>query len=152
MVYVYYNLRLWVRQLQKPTDVAAISLDNIDTTAAWRVETERPILDTIPDWLGVDLEDVAVAEEGEPEIEEEEAEQHQGQEAVSELDEDAEEEVTPSRVGSSSGSIAQRPPLPSASRGRLSPFDFVSPRAGSSFSRGKSKAIPYSRKRGRGSQ
>eukprot|EP00253_Pinus_taeda_P002491 PITA_02491 len=76
MVYVYYNLRLWVRQLQKPTDVEAISLDNIDTTAAWRVETERPILDTIPNWLGVDLEDVAVAEEGELEIEEEEAEQH----------------------------------------------------------------------------
>eukprot|EP00253_Pinus_taeda_P033830 PITA_33830 len=151
MVYVYYNLRLWVRQLRKPTDVEAISLDNIDTTAAWRVETERLILDTIPDWLGVDLEDVAVAEEGEPEIEEEEAEQHQGQEAVAELDEDAEEEVTPSRVGSSSN-IAQRPPLPSASRGRLSPFHFVSPGAGSSSSRGKDKAIPYSRKRGRGSQ
>jgi len=118
MVYVYYNLRLWVRQLQKPTDVEAISLDNIDTTAAWRVETERPILDRIPDWLGVDLEDVAIAEDGEPEIEEEEEEeQHQGQEAVAELDEDAEEEVTPSRVGSSSGSVAQRPPLPSASRG-----------------------------------
>jgi hypothetical protein len=47
--------------------------------AAWRVETERPIMDSIPDWLGVDLEDVAVAEEGEPEVEEEE--QHQGQEA-----------------------------------------------------------------------
>eukprot|EP00253_Pinus_taeda_P036730 PITA_36730 len=125
MVYVYYNLRLCVRQLQKPTDVEAISLDNIDTTASWRVKTERPILDSIPDWLGVDLEDVAVAKEGEPEIEEEEAEQHQGQEAVTELDEDAEEEVTPSRMGSSS-SIAQRPPLPSASRGRLSPFDFVS--------------------------
>ena len=108
-------------------------------------------MDSIPDWLGVDLEDVAVAEEGEPEIEEEEAEQHQGQEAIAELDEDAEEEVTPSRMGSSS-SIAQRPPLPSASRGRLSPFHFVSPGAGSSSSRGKDKAIPYSRKRGRGSQ
>eukprot|EP00253_Pinus_taeda_P004477 PITA_04477 len=156
MVYVYYNLRLWVRQLQKPTDVEAILLDNIYTTAAWRVETERPILDTIPDWLGVDLEDVAVAEEGEPEIEEEEEEEeeeeHQGQEAVAELDEDAEEEVTPSRVGSSSGSVAQRPPLPSDSRGRLSPFHFVSPGAGSSSSRGKGKSIPYSCKRGRGSQ
>eukprot|EP00253_Pinus_taeda_P006025 PITA_06025 len=147
MVYVYYNLRLWVRQLQKPTDVEAISLDNIDTTFSWRVEIERPIMDSIPDCLGVDLEDVAVAEEGELEIEEEE--QHQGQEAVAELDEDAEEEVTSSRMGSSS-SIAQRPPLPSASRGRLSPFDFISP--GSSSSRGKGKAIPYSRKRGRGSQ
>eukprot|EP00253_Pinus_taeda_P008055 PITA_08055 len=45
MVYVYYNLRLWVKQLQKPTDVEAISLDNIDTTSSWRVETERPIMD-----------------------------------------------------------------------------------------------------------
>eukprot|EP00253_Pinus_taeda_P027557 PITA_27557 len=57
----------------------AISLDNIDTTAAWRVEAERSIMDSIPDWLGVDLEDVAVAGEGEPEVEEEE--QHEGQEA-----------------------------------------------------------------------
>eukprot|EP00253_Pinus_taeda_P003827 PITA_03827 len=72
MVYVYYNLRLWVRQRQKPTDVEAISLDNIDTTSSWSVETKRPIMDSIPDWLGVDLEDVAVAEEREPEIEEEE--------------------------------------------------------------------------------
>ena len=115
MVYVYYNLRLCVRQLQKPTDVEGISLDNIDTTAAWRVETERPILDTNLDWLGVDLEDVAVAEEGEPEIEEEEAEQHQGQEAVAKLDEDVEEEVTPSRMGNN---IGQRPPLFFASRGQ----------------------------------
>ena len=36
-------------------------------------------MDSIPDWLGVDLEDVAVAGEGEAEVEEEE--QHQGQEA-----------------------------------------------------------------------
>lgn len=45
-------------------------------------------MDSIPDWLPVDLEDVVVAEEGEPQIEEEEAEQHQGQEAVAKLDED----------------------------------------------------------------
>ena len=50
-------------------------------------------MDSIPDWLGVDLEDVAVAREGEPEVEEE---QHQGQEALAALDEDDEEEVTPS--------------------------------------------------------
>ena len=68
-------------------------------------------MDSIPDWLGVDLEDVAIAGEGEPEVEEE---QHQGREA--ELVEDDEEEVTPSRMGGSS-SIGQRPPLPSASRG-----------------------------------
>eukprot|EP00253_Pinus_taeda_P036589 PITA_36589 len=45
MVYVYYNLRLWVRQLEKTPDVA-ISLDGIDTTAAWRVEAERPLMES----------------------------------------------------------------------------------------------------------
>ena len=29
----------------------AISLDVIDTTATWRVEAERPIMDSAPDWL-----------------------------------------------------------------------------------------------------
>lgn len=101
-------------------------------------------MDSIPDWLNVDLEEVAVVGEGEPDIEEEE--QHRGQEA--ELDEDDEEEVTPSRMGNNS--VGQRPPLSSESRGSLTPFVF--PRAGPSSSRGKGKAIPYSRKRGRGSQ
>ena len=76
MVYVFYNLRLWVRQLHKILDVEAISLDNIDTTAAWRVETERPTMDLILDWLDVDpealaAEKVVVAREREPEVEEE---------------------------------------------------------------------------------
>lgn len=118
------------------------------STAAWRVDTERPAMDSIPDWLDVDLEalapeEVAVAGEEEPEVEEEE----QGQEA--EQEEDVEEEVTPSRMGSSSRR-GHRPPLLFASRGRLSPF--VSPGVGPSSSKGKGKAIPYSRKRGRGSQ
>ena len=51
MVYVYYNLRLWVRQIQKTPNVTAISLDEIDTTAAWRVETERPMLESAPEWI-----------------------------------------------------------------------------------------------------
>lgn len=71
MVYVYYNLRLRVRQLQKSLDVEAISLDNIDTTAAWRVETERLTMDSIPDWLDVDPKEIAIAGEGEPEVEKE---------------------------------------------------------------------------------
>ena len=62
----------------------AILLDNIDTTAAWRVEIERPTMDSILDWLDVDLEalvaeEVAIAGEGEPEVEEEEQPQGQGQ-------------------------------------------------------------------------
>ena len=63
MVYVYYNLRLWVKQLEKTPDTEAISLDGIDTTAEWRVETERPLMDPTEDWL--------VQDEGEEEGEEE---------------------------------------------------------------------------------
>jgi hypothetical protein len=47
MVYVYYNLRLLVRQIQKTLDVDAISLDGIDTSVEWRVESERPILESM---------------------------------------------------------------------------------------------------------
>ena len=42
----------------------AISLDVIDTTAAWRVEPKRPIMESTPDWI----EQVVV--EGEEEEEE----------------------------------------------------------------------------------
>ena len=102
-----------MRQIQKTPDMDAISLDNIDTTAAWRVETERPVMESTPDWLDVDPEalvpeEEADAQQEEPVVEEEE----QSQEA--EQEEDVEEEVTPSRMGSSSGSVSgrgQRPPL-----------------------------------------
>ena len=56
MVYVYYNLRLWVMQLQKKLDVDAISLDGIDTTTAWRVESEALVMEQGLDWLHEDLE------------------------------------------------------------------------------------------------
>eukprot|EP00253_Pinus_taeda_P014809 PITA_14809 len=49
MVYVYYNLRLWVRQLERTPDMEAISLDGINTTAAWRVEAERPLMESADD-------------------------------------------------------------------------------------------------------
>ena len=32
-------------------DAKAISLDEIDTTAAWRVEVEEPVTETALDWL-----------------------------------------------------------------------------------------------------
>ena len=136
-----------MRQIQKTPDMDAISLDNIDTTVAWRVETERPVMESTPDWLDVDPEalvpeEEADAQQEEPVVEEEE----QSQEA--EQEEDVEEEVTPSRMGSINVR-GQRPPLLFASRGRLGPF--VSLGAEPSSSRGKGKAIPYSRKRGRGS-
>jgi hypothetical protein len=33
LVNVYYNLRLWVKQLDKEPGIEAISLDDIDTTS-----------------------------------------------------------------------------------------------------------------------
>jgi hypothetical protein len=63
MVYVYYNLRLLVRQIQKTPDVDAILLDGINTSVEWRVESERPILESMPDWIQQEVEG-AVAEGG----------------------------------------------------------------------------------------
>jgi hypothetical protein len=51
LVYVYYNLRLWVKQLDKEPDIEAISLDNIDTTSQWRVEIQEPKMEEAPKWL-----------------------------------------------------------------------------------------------------
>eukprot|EP00253_Pinus_taeda_P032037 PITA_32037 len=68
-VYVYYNLRLWVRQLERTPDVEAISLDGIDTTAAWRVEVERPLIESANDWL---VQDVVEGEEEQEQEEEKE--------------------------------------------------------------------------------
>jgi hypothetical protein len=64
MVYVYYNLRFLVRQIQKIPDVDAISLDGIDTSAEWRVESKGPILESMHDWIQEEVEG-AVAEEKE---------------------------------------------------------------------------------------
>ena len=63
---------------------------SLDTIAAWRVETERPIMDSVPDWLVVEREEVAVAREGE-------------------VEEEKEEEVTPSRMSNSKGQ--RQPPI-----------------------------------------
>jgi hypothetical protein len=62
MVYVYYNLLLLVRQIQKTPDVDAILLDGIDTSVEGRVQSGRPILESIPDWIQEEVEG-AVAEE-----------------------------------------------------------------------------------------
>ena len=65
MVYVYYNLRLWVRQLETIPDMEAISLDGIDTTAAWRVEAERPLMESVDDWLEQEVVEGVEGEEEE---------------------------------------------------------------------------------------
>ena len=56
MVYVYYNLKLWVNQINKVPYTNAISLDALDTTSPWREETERPIMEEAPEWLEQDSE------------------------------------------------------------------------------------------------
>jgi hypothetical protein len=67
LVYVYYNLRLWVKQLDKEPDIEAISLDNIDTTSQWRVEIQEPEMDKAPEWLEKHADDLR--EKGETEEE-----------------------------------------------------------------------------------
>jgi len=73
--------------------VDAISLDKIDTTAAWRVEIERLVMESIFDWLEKEaLEELAAL--GEKEVEEEEQEM---------AEEQQEEEVTPPRMVTNRG-------------------------------------------------
>ena len=56
LVYVHYNLQLWLRQMDRTLDVDAISLDNIDVLSKWRVEAEIPIMEEAPGWLEEELE------------------------------------------------------------------------------------------------
>jgi hypothetical protein len=58
MVYVYYNLRLWVKQIDKVPDTDAISLDAIDTTSPWRVEIERLFMEEALEWLEHDVDEL----------------------------------------------------------------------------------------------
>jgi hypothetical protein len=63
LFYVHYNLRLWVKQLEIKIDAKAISLDEIDTTAAWRVEVEEPVTETALDWLEDSDDDHGISED-----------------------------------------------------------------------------------------
>ena len=64
MVYIYYNLQLWVKQIERTLDVEAISLDGIDTTTTWRVETKRPAMESSLEWLQEGAQDEVVGESG----------------------------------------------------------------------------------------
>jgi hypothetical protein len=48
--------------------VDAILLDGIDTSAEWRIESERPILELMLDWIREEVEGVVAEQE---EVEEE---------------------------------------------------------------------------------
>jgi hypothetical protein len=132
MVYVYYNLRLLVRQIQKTPDVDAISLDGIDTSVDWRVESEKPILESMPDWIQQEVEG-AVAEE------EEEVEGDVTEQSLPPSSRTRTEGV----VLGSSTSRGHQSLAPASSTGCQSQV----PTLGASTSRGK--AITFSRKRGR---
>eukprot|EP00253_Pinus_taeda_P032329 PITA_32329 len=135
------------RQLEKTPGVDAISLDGIDTTAAWRVEAERPLMEFADDWL---VQDVVEGEE-EQEQEEEQVEQE-------EEEEEQEEEVTPpARATTATSRRRGLPPIPptsssSPSKARQTPLPSPPAQAPTSTSRGKGKAVAFSRKRGRGNQ
>ena len=58
VLYASYNIRLWVKQLEKKPEMEAISSDVIVTTAAQRMEIEEPIMEAAPDWLEDDTHDM----------------------------------------------------------------------------------------------
>ena len=43
-----------MKQYERKFDATTISLDEIDTTAAWRAECEEPVMEVAPDWLDDD--------------------------------------------------------------------------------------------------
>jgi hypothetical protein len=158
LVYVYYNLRLWVKQLEKKPDVKAISLDGIDTTATWRVEVEKHVTETALDLLEEDSDDDhGIYEEMDQDVPED-IQFHA--ETVS---------VPPTKPQSQSegdrpsGSTSSLPPLPSSrghrsqgssssSRGCSTPVrDAQASRAPTPSARGKalSAAITFAHKRDR---
>ena len=59
MVYVYYNLRLQVKQIKKVPNLDAISLDDIDTTNKLKVEMKDHVMDEAPEWLEEEEDDDA---------------------------------------------------------------------------------------------
>jgi hypothetical protein len=158
LVYVYYNLRLWVKQLDKEPDIEAISLDNIDTTSQWRVEIQEPEMEEAPEWL----------EEGATEEEEEE-------EVPLPVDTEAEEEIglpvdpmpppppqrAIPRVGLGSVGIGRRKhTFPSTSSPSLTTSEGASGAVGSSTptssrvpprppTASRGKLVPFTRKRAR---
>jgi hypothetical protein len=66
MVYVYYNLRLWVKQRNKVPDTNDIVMDSTDTTSPWRVEIEEHVMEEAPEWLEHDVKFTCSSESHSP--------------------------------------------------------------------------------------
>jgi hypothetical protein len=171
LVYVYYNLRLWVKQLDKEPDIEAISLDDIDTTSQWRVEIQELEMEEALEWLEEHADDLR--EEATTEEEEEEEE-----DVPLPVDIEAEEEIglsvdpmpppPPRRAipGVGLGSVGtgmKQHTLPSTSSPSLTTSDGASGEAGastpSSFrvpprppTASRGKVVTFTRKRARAAQ
>jgi hypothetical protein len=164
LVYVHYNLRLWVKQLEIKIDAKAISLDEIDTTAAWRVEVEEPVTETTLDWLEDSGDDHGISEDLDQDVSED-IQFHAESTSVPPGLPPVERE-SQSEGDRPSGSTSSQPPLlvPSSrghfsrgsstsSRGCLTPVRGAhASRAPTPTARGKavSTAITFARKKSRG--
>nr|ADE75983.1 unknown [Picea sitchensis] len=160
LVYVHYNLRLWVKQLEIKIDARAISLDEIDTTAAWRVEVEEPVAENALDWLEDSGDDHGIFEDLDHDVSED-IQFHAKSASVPPAERESQSEGD-----RPSGSTSSRPPLPvpssrghlsqgssTSSRGRLTPVRGAhASRAPTPAARGKavSTAITFARKKSRG--
>jgi hypothetical protein len=115
-----------VKQIEKKPYAKAISLDGIDTTAAWRVEVEEPVIETALDWLEDSYDDHGISEELDQDVPED-IQFHTESASVP-----PSEPHSQSEGDRPSGSTSSVPPLPSSrghqsrgssssSRGRLTP-------------------------------
>jgi len=154
-----------VKQLDKNTDAKAISLDGIDTTAAWRVECEEPIMEAAPDWLEDDHDtgdDTEAPDEDVPDFPDFQF-HTQSSSVPSSVPQSQSEGDRPGGSTSSgrglyrgSSSVARGHQFAgSSSRGRQTPVRGpIASRAPTPSSRGRaiSTAITFTRKRGRGNR
>jgi len=154
-----------VKQLDKKTDAKAISLDGIDTTAAWRVECEEPIMESAPDWLEDDHDtgdDTAALDEDVPDFPDFQF-HTQCSSVPSSVPQSQSEGDRPGGSTSSGGglyrgssSVARGHQFAgSSSRGRQTPVRGpIASRAPTSSSRGRaiSTTITFTCKRGRGNR
>eukprot|EP00253_Pinus_taeda_P019910 PITA_19910 len=137
LVYVHYNIRLRVRQIESPMDPDAISLDNIDVLSLWRVEES-------PSWLEPVADDPL--EQGQQEEDSESEEQQH-------LEEEHEEQEEEDTAGASTSTpsaidIGEHSSIPSTHYLTLGAEAGLGP----STTRGRpgKQPIMFSHKRGRG--
>jgi hypothetical protein len=137
-VYVHYNLRLWLKQIDRTPDVDAISLDNIDVLSKWRVEFEMPIMEEAPAWLDEEPEQQQALEEQQGEEEQEEEEEEEWSEDI--MEGDVQTLAQPSTLIDT--------PTPAHTSGH--PLSDTGPSSSTVRGRPGKQPIIVSRKRGRG--